>query len=146
MRRKLHSFLLAIIWGLVLPVSASANADDISEIIREAQAQAVREAGSISEVTPEYIMESSKEIIAEEYGVEIEAANQAPTESREYHNSDYDLGYDDGYRDGLKEAERRYKLKEEEMRSNRIGGYFSILFVVVISIVISVFDKRKQRR
>lgn len=144
--RKIIAGLICIVFLLSVPLSVNADTADITEIIRKAQAQAVREAGSLSEITPEYVMERSKEIIAQEYG-----AADHPIEKDSYREvSDYEAGYDDGYAAGYKagqqETERRIAAEKEEMRNNRIGAYFSILFVVAISVIISVVDKRKQRR
>ena len=155
MRKNLYSFLFAvIIFALALPMSVSANTDDISQIIREAQAQAVQEAGSLSEVTPEYVLERSKEIIAQEYGIDLDTDIDTVAKDLEESVSSYDSGYIDGYSngyeagiaEGMRKAEHRTSAEKEEMKNNRLGAYFSIFVVIMISAVVAIMDKIKYRK
>lgn len=123
--------------------SVSASSEDISQIIQQAQAQAISNLGGITACDAEAVMEESKRILREEYGINIEVNSSAS-------DSLYDLGYDDGYEAGyeagMREAERRADAEKEEMRNNRFGAYCSIFFVVAISVIVSVLDKRKYRK
>ena len=128
--------LVCIVLFLHPAPSVSASSEDISQIIRQAQAQAISNLGGITACDADAVMEESERILREEYGINAEV-------NLPISDSLYDLGYEDGYKDGMREAERKAEAEKEEMRNNRIGAYCSILFVVAISVIVSALDKRK---
>ena len=130
-----------LLWRIVPSVSASS--EDISQIIQQAQAQAISNLGGITACDADAVMEESKRILREEYRINIEVNS---SDSDSLYNMGYDDGYEAGYEDGIREAERRADAEKEEMRNNRIGAYCSIFFVVAISVIVSVLDKRKYRK
>ena len=142
--------LICVVFLLFVPLSVNADTADIAEIIRQAQAEAIRNLGGIIACDADAVMEESNRILREEYGISIEDVSLSDFERSENTDSLYDLGYDDGYSDGFKagmlEAERITAAKEEEMRNNRMGAYFSIAVVVLISVVVSILDRIKYRR
>lgn len=135
---------------LSTPLSVSANTTDIEKMIREAQAQAIENLGGITACDAETVMEESKRILREEYGVSIEDISISDFDRSENAESlygrGYDDGYDDGFKDGILEAERKAAAEKEEMKNNRMGAYFSIAVVVAISFVVTTLDKIKYRR
>lgn len=148
--RRITVLLICFVLFLSIVPAAFASTEDISQIIREAQAQAIRNLGGITACDGDAVMEETKRILREEYGVDTEVDSLSDFEHTENADSLYDLGYDDGYEAGyeagVREAERRADAEKEEMRNNRVGAYCSILFVVAISVIVAALDKRKYRK
>ena len=149
--KSVSKWIISLFFLLLVPLTVSANEiDDISQIIREVQAQAIRNLGGITACDADAVMEESERILQEEYGINVEDGFLSNFEHQKNDDSLYDRGYDDGYSDGFKagmlEAERISAAKEEEMRNNRMGAYFSVAIVVLISVVVSILDRIKYRR
>lgn len=142
---------IVLLLAVSLPVSANSSTDDISQIIREAQAQAIRNLGGITANDADAVAKETERILREEYGFDADSPSVDKSyQSGTTYESGYELGYSDGYadgvRDGIREAERRAEAEKEEMANNRMGAYFSIFIVIMISVVVSIIDKRKYRR
>lgn len=113
---------------------------------------------ALLEATLEYGMELGNEngyevgwgdaMCAMEYGnYEYDSNNSYSwNDLDEEYDNGYESGYDEGFKDGLLEADRKHEAKQEEIKENRKGVFFTIIIVVAITAVLSKIDKKKYRR
>ena len=85
--RKIMVGLFCIVFLLSVPLSVNADTADIAEIIRKAQAQAISNLGGITANDADAVMEESKRILREEYGINMDSVSSTASECPEDHEA-----------------------------------------------------------